>query len=525
MLTQFLAGVLFAWVLSYIGIGLSFCVTYLVHRREPDHLVFGLNSLAMAIHSVGIMLAYSRAGEADTRFALIMTMFGTILGSSLVVHFALLFARIKSPMFWMRIVYATAAVFAGANAFGLLFELKSPDHVAMRLGSLVVEHLPILTTPLGALACIAVALGGIASLGVLLHATLGGRRDGIIPLLGAACMCGTTIHDALLATGLGGGTWLSPFGNAAFVFGVAGAFLVRSSVLSKELTDQSLELKRRLGELRQSYEELREAQRELTRKEQLAAVGELAAVIAHEVRNPLAIISNAVAGLRRRETAPQDRETLLSILKEESSRLNRLVGDLLRYARPVNVQRQLVSVREIIERTLTSTGLRDTMPVEIHEDGEIHSIWGDPGLLRQVFDNLIENAVQAMGGTVTESSASMYPRQRTLSISLRSERRDALEGVHIDVQDTGEGMDPHVRVRAKDPFFTTRPSGTGLGLAIVDRIVEAHDGEISITSRTGAGTTVSVFLPIGAPLPPSSGALLVARDDSEVARRAAQERR
>jgi signal transduction histidine kinase len=178
-------------------------------------------------------------------------------------------------------------------------------------------------------------------------------------------------------------------------------------------------------------------------------------------------------------------------------------------------------VREIIERTLTSTGLRDSMPVEIKEDGEIHSIWGDPGLLRQVFDNLIENAVQAMGGSVDSSSGS-YPRQRTLCISLRSGRRETLEGVHIDVQDTGEGMDPHVRVRAKDPFFTTRPSGTGLGLAIVDRIVEAHDGEISITSRTGAGTTVSVFLPIGAPLPPSSGALLVAREDAEISRRAGE---
>jgi signal transduction histidine kinase len=417
-------------------------------------------------------------------------------------------------MSWMRFVYPAAAVFAIANAFGLLIRMKSLEVVPMRVLGVMVEHLQVMTTLFGAFACAAVAIAGTASLGLLLNATLGGRRDGIIPLLGAACMSGTTIHDALLAVGIGGGTWLSPFGNAAFVFGVSGAFLVRSSVLSKELTDQSLELKRRSGELRQSYEELREAQRELTRKEQLAAVGELAAVIAHEVRNPLAIISNAVAGLRRRETAPQDRETLLTILKEESSRLNRLVGDLLRYARPVNVQRQLVSVREIIERTLTSTGLRDSMPVEIHEDGEIHSIWGDPGLLRQVFDNLIENAVQAMGGSVDSGSGS-YPRQRTLSISLRSGRRETLEGVHIDVQDTGEGMDPHVRVRAKDPFFTTRPSGTGLGLAIVDRIVEAHDGEISITSRTGAGTTVSVFLPIGAPLPPSSGALLVAREEGE----------
>jgi signal transduction histidine kinase len=519
MLTQFLAGVLFAWVLSYIGIGLSFCVTYLVHRREPEHLVFGLNALAMAIHAVGLMLAYAHAGEADTRFAVMIVSFGTILGAALVMHFALLFANVTAPMFWMRFVYAAAFGFAVLNVAGLLVKLTNPDPVPMHVAGFVVEHLQVVTTPFGAFAYTAVAFANTASLSLLLHATLGGRRDGIIPLLGAACMTGTTIHDALLAVGLGAGTWLSPFGNAAFVFGVAGAFLVRSSMLSKELTDQSLELKRRSGELRQSYEELREAQRELTRKEQLAAVGELAAVIAHEVRNPLAIISNAVAGLRRRETAPQDRETLLAILKEESSRLNRLVGDLLRYARPVNVQRQLVSVREIIERTITSTGLRDSMPVDIHEDGEIHAIWGDPGLLRQVFDNLIENAVQAMGGAMVDSSVGTFPRPRALSILLRSGHRETLEGVHIDVQDTGEGMDPHVRVRAKDPFFTTRPSGTGLGLAIVDRIVEAHDGEISINSRTGAGTTVSVFLPIGAPLPPSSGALLVAREDVDPAAR------
>ncbi|HKQ69097.1 MAG TPA: ATP-binding protein, partial [Polyangiaceae bacterium] len=237
----------------------------------------------------------------------------------------------------------------------------------------------------------------------------------------------------------------------------------------------------------------------------------LAAVIAHEVRNPLAIISNAVAGLRRREIGHEDRETLLEILKEESSRLNRLVGDLLRYARPVNVQRQLISVRDVIERTITSTALRDAMTVELTEEAELHSIWGDPGLLRQVFDNLIENASQAMGG-VNSEGAGGWTQARKLTIAMRSAKRDAVDGVHVEVQDTGEGMEAHVRLRAKDPFFTTRPSGTGLGLAIVDRIVEAHDGEISITSRPGNGTTVTVFLPIGAPVPPSSGALIAARE-------------
>jgi len=177
MLTQFLAGVLFAWVLSYIGIGLSFCITYLVHRREPEHLVFGLSSLAMAIHAVGLMLAYAHAGEDDTRLAVRMTMFGTLLGSALVVHFALLFAKINAPMRWMRFVYLAAAAFAVANASDLLTALKSADPVPMRVGSIMVEHLQVVTTPLGGVAIAAVAFACTASLGVILQATLGGRRD------------------------------------------------------------------------------------------------------------------------------------------------------------------------------------------------------------------------------------------------------------------------------------------------------------------------------------------------------------
>ena len=100
-------------------------------------------------------------------------------------------------------------------------------------------------------------------------------------------MSGAILNDIFVALDYFEGAWLAPFGNSAFIFSIAGALIVRSSLMSKELTDQSLQLKRRSGELRHSYDELREAQHELTRKEQLAAVGELSAVIAHEVRNPL----------------------------------------------------------------------------------------------------------------------------------------------------------------------------------------------------------------------------------------------
>ncbi|MFO0762635.1 MAG: ATP-binding protein, partial [Byssovorax sp.] len=223
---------------------------------------------------------------------------------------------------------------------------------------------------------------------------------------------------------------------------------------------------------------------ELVRKEQLAAVGELAAVIAHEVRNPLAIIANAVATLRRPQIQAGDRETLLQILDEETERLNRLVGDLLRYARPVTLQRQLLSLRDIAERAMVLAQGHDHVAVELVEDGPLEKILADGNLLRQVFENLITNALQAMssGGILT--------------VRLQNLEQDGLRGVEAQIQDTGEGMDTQVRNRALDPFFTTRPAGTGLGLAIVARIIDAHGGQLRIKSAAGAGTIMHVFLPI-----------------------------
>ncbi len=236
----------------------------------------------------------------------------------------------------------------------------------------------------------------------------------------------------------------------------------------------------------ESYEDLHAAQEELVKKEQLAVVGELAAVIAHEVRNPLAIIANAVAGLRKQAVSRADHDTLLAIMDEETSRLNRLVQDLLRYARPVNIQRTLFSLIDVLQRAAGQScsdreGIRTVFQCDCGEA----RIWGDANLLRQVFDNLTDNAVQAMGS------------DGTLTIRLRAADSGDARGLAIEVIDTGEGMDSQVRSRARDPFFTTRPSGTGLGLAIVERIVVAHGGSLAIDSHAGEGTTVTVILPYG----------------------------
>ena len=266
---------------------------------------------------------------------------------------------------------------------------------------------------------------------------------------------------------------------ALFALAVSYVLLERFVRTANALTSRTLELRR-------SYNELRDAQEQLVRKEQLATMGELSAVIAHEVRNPLAIIKNAVSGLHRPTLRDADRQVLLRILDEEADRLNRLVGDLLAYARPVTPERQPLHIEELVRGAVELARAAQQRDDQVTFDvvlTDSHTIMGDPDLLRQAIVNVAENAIQAMpdGGMLTV---------RTYGTTLE----DA-PAVAVAIRDTGEGMDTLVRSKATDPFFTTRPTGTGLGLAIVHRLVHSHGGKIQIESSYGTGTTVSIILP------------------------------
>ena len=238
-------------------------------------------------------------------------------------------------------------------------------------------------------------------------------------------------------------------------------------------------------ELRRAYDELRLVQEELVRKEQLAAVGELSAVIAHEVRNPLAVLRNATASLRHGGLGADDEADLLAVLDEETDRLNRLVRDLLTYARPVEPQPQSLVVADVLEAAIdkarTELGPGDAVNVEVR-DTERHAVEGDPRLLERVFANVVANALQAM------------PGGGSLTVRCEGADLDGAPAVAVVFEDTGEGMDTLVRARALDPFFTTRPAGTGLGLAIVERLVKAHGGRLELRSGED-GATVVVVLP------------------------------
>ena len=221
----------------------------------------------------------------------------------------------------------------------------------------------------------------------------------------------------------------------------------------------------------------------LIRAERLAAIGELAASLAHEIKNPLAGISGAMAIIKER-FAPEDphREIIDEIL-HQIKRLDSTVRDLLVYARPTPPDKMPTNLEELIDAVLTVLAReRQLQPLQIikHYPDEPVELHVDPDQMEQVFMNIVLNAAQAM----------MKPGQ--LVIRLATE-----DGwCRVSFQDNGPGMLQEVARRAFEPFFTTKTRGTGLGLSICRKIVETHGGKMELKTALGEGTTITVKLPV-----------------------------
>jgi signal transduction histidine kinase len=476
--------------------------------RRPADREYGLAALfcvAAFTHTSGSLatevLAERAAGAA--LFASRLGALGLLAALPVAVHFALIYARGGRPTLrWLVPAYGAVAVFAVLEIVYGPRAGQPAVHAGAWAGRIARS-----VAPSGAATYLALFTAATVILVLVAHAYLVGQRGALAVVLGTTVLLAAVINDIGVASGAFSTVYLTDLGLAAFVIGIATTPGARYAAVTQELERRTEELRNRTRELRRSYEDLRNTQEELVKKEQLAVVGELAAVIAHEVRNPLAIIANAGAGLRKQAISREDHDTLLAILDEETSRLNRLVTDLLRYARPVNVQRSHLPLPDLLERAMSlASSNKKSVKSELHVEAREGRIWGDANLLRQVFDNLIDNAMQAMG---TDGA---------LTVRVRAANEAGVEGLAVDIIDTGEGMDTQVRSRALDPFFTTRPSGTGLGLAIVDRIVDAHGGRLGIESRAGEGTTVTVFLPHGLPTDPPPTKTRGSRPASDPAR-------
>jgi len=231
--------------------------------------------------------------------------------------------------------------------------------------------------------------------------------------------------------------------------------------------------------------EVRSLRSEIARTQRLATVGRLAAGVAHEIRNPLSSIKGFATYFRERYRDNEQDAQTASILIQEVDRLNRVVGQLLEFSRPVNIlprpvrpDRLIADIAKLVEAQAQAKGITVAVP----HPADMPDVPLDGDRLNQVLLNLFLNGIEAMdrGGVLTVQAAQASDASR----------------LEIRVSDTGTGIPPEDLAHIFEPYFTTKPSGTGLGLAIAHNIVEAMGGEIAVQSTSGTGTTFTLKLPI-----------------------------
>ncbi|MCD6351142.1 MAG: PAS domain S-box protein [Armatimonadetes bacterium] len=240
--------------------------------------------------------------------------------------------------------------------------------------------------------------------------------------------------------------------------------------------------RQRAEELRQAYEELDRTQQELVRSKQLAAIGEVTAIVAHEIRNPLSTIGGFARHLLR---SPGDKERVqrnARIILDEVQRLEGILNDLLEFSKPRELHREptdLVALAEELADMMRTSPFAAGVEVRVEREGDIPLVLVDQLQFRQVLNNLMRNAVEAMpdGGTMT----------------LRIRRQG--DAVAVDVADTGVGIPEDRLAKIFDAFVTSKPAGTGLGLALSRAIVRQHGAELTVKSKPAEGTVFTVLFP------------------------------
>ena len=312
------------------------------------------------------------------------------------------------------------------------------------------------------------------------------------------------------------------------MYNVVGAV---TGLLAQREQERSVELQRTAAGLEESYRKLQiqseriiSVEEQLRKAERLSTLGEMAAVLAHEIRNPLGSIRGTAEILRDDYRPGDPKHEFIEIQIKETERLNHVVEDFLRMARPQSGEMRNCSLREELETivTLTANDARQRgIRLSFELPADDLTITGDGEKLRQAFLNIVINALQATpgGGSVTisthknslppggggsgrggssklaEDSLLPPPPAPTPLGPLCPSRKGEDTYCEIRFRDTGPGIDNDTLGRIFEPFFTTKPDGTGLGLAVTKKIIEAHSGTLTVESEIGKGTTVVVRLP------------------------------
>jgi two-component system sensor histidine kinase HydH len=290
-------------------------------------------------------------------------------------------------------------------------------------------------------------------------------------VLGA--MLGCALHDSLAMEGIIQGPYLLDVSLLVVVLVVGGSLTSRfvASARALERSSRSLAI----------------AQEELVKRERLAALGELAAMVAHEVRNPLGVVFNALSGLRRAPVGSADHDELMRIAQEEAERIRDIISDLLEFARPRTVQISPAPVQDVVGGAVDAARRAVDAPqdaVVFDAATDLSPLPCDEQLVRQAVINLVSNALQAGG------------RRRPVKVEVAEEGAGSRgRAILIRVIDDGEGVAADLRDRIFTPFYSTRATGTGLGLAVVRRTAQAHGGDVELAPTPGGGATFTLRLP------------------------------
>jgi signal transduction histidine kinase len=236
------------------------------------------------------------------------------------------------------------------------------------------------------------------------------------------------------------------------------------------------------GTIKQRAQVQKELQEQLHQAERLAVLGEMVAGVSHEIKNPLGIIRSTAELLASMPNANDTQRKLSTVITEESTRLNRIVTEFLDFARPQNPNLQTCDLKEIIEKNLSFLDpelQKRGITVRNNLDSRSLALLADQDLLYRAFLNIFINSIQSMdnGGKIEVFA---------------SHERD---NYRVEIEDNGCGINQEHLKRIFNPFFTTREKGSGLGLSIVRKIIEAHQGIITIESEKGQGTRVKLLLP------------------------------
>jgi signal transduction histidine kinase len=269
----------------------------------------------------------------------------------------------------------------------------------------------------------------------------------------------------------------------------------------QEIRSLNTELEKRVVE---RTRELRLAQDKIVRQEKLALLGQLAGGVGHELRNPLGIISNAIYYLKYiQPDADEKVKQYHAMIDQEVRNSDKIITDLLDFARLEAVDREPVSVRELVQRTLTRFPVPESIQTTLKISEDLPKVFADMAQMEQVLGNLTVNACQAMvsprspeGVAVrgTTPLDSTKPGGKGGELTITAHRHE--EMVAIAVKDSGVGITPENMAKIFEPLFTTKSKGIGLGLAVSRKLTEANGGRIEVKSELGKGSTFTLILPV-----------------------------